>query len=659
MGRERRNIGILAHIDAGKTTLTEQLLFLGGATRRPGAVDHGTTVSDWMVDEQERGITITSAAATFRWRNADITLVDTPGHIDFTMEVERTLRVLDGVVVVVSAPDGIQAQTETVWNQIAFHGLPAIFFINKLDLPGVDTDAVVSELQDRLGIVAVPLQTVSQTVRGYEVADLMTDSVHHWHTDGNEWVSEESAGDHESRAALLERLANAAASHDDEYALEVLQECRLSTARHLAALQCAVVKRAAFPVVYGIARRGLGVASLADAVSLLLPSAEGKALVGIDPASGPHAYVFKTEPRRQARLAYVRVYGQRLTAGLPLYPAGRTTPLEPAPCAEVFGGDFSEIATIEGGQIAALVYPREGQAPRTGDTLWLSPRHCSVEPLRPPEPVLQRVIEARDTVAHEKILSVLQELCADDPSLRYAIEATTGRVVLSGMGELHLEIAIDRIRRTLGFEIRTGNPTIIERWRLQSHAEAGARVQHPSGRGYVDVVLSVEPAESFVAQVPGVERDDYRCAFHSGLEQAVGVDGLGGRVLSGCRITVNSLTISGAEVFPTMVRDAAFRATERALEAAGTDQLEPWAYLEVLAPDAAIGRVLGDLARRRARHLGSESRGSSQAIRAEVPIADLLGYATALRSLTGGRAAFSLAPGGFRSKSGRADPAGT
>lgn len=668
---KRCNIGIFAHIDAGKTTVTENLLYLGGLVRRPGSVDAGTTVTDWMVEEQERGITIASAASTFPWRDAEITVVDTPGHVDFTVEVERALRVIDGVVLVLSAPDGVQAQTETVWAQRARAQIPAVGLINKLDAEGASIEAVLEQVQTRLEVTPVPLQVARKVDGAWRIIEVLgqSDRAEVWRFEAEGVrdieVSEDDLDelDQVVRLEALERLIDAVASHDDAYAEAVLMGQVPTDADHLRALRHAVRSRRVLPIVFGAARFGLGIARLADTIVDLLPSSTKKTLELFPVASpqthgvvtmggqldGSCVYVFKTEPRQNGlRLAFIRVFAGRIERGDSLVRTPDGVEFGQIRPGRVMGRDVEPVETFEEGQIGVLLFDTDELMPRTGDTLALSLLDHTLERVSTPTPVLEVSIEAADVDAHQRVVQALQRICTDDPSLRLGTERETGRLLLAGMGELHLEVTLDRVRREVGSGVRAGRPQIRRRYVIRSSGSGEASVQHPAGRARVVLSVEVTPHANLELLAPDLERTDWRGAIMSGLESAAGLDGTGQRPLLGGLIRVVGIDTSGSDIVPVMLRDAAEWAALRALEDAGLVAAEPWARLVVVAPDAAIGRLVGELARRRARLKGSESRGSIQMVTAEAPLADLIGFATDLRSMTAGRGQFSMTPLGYR-----------
>lgn len=668
---KRCNIGIFAHVDAGKTTVTENLLHLGGLIRRPGSVDAGTTVTDWMVEEQERGITIASAASTFPWSEAEITVVDTPGHVDFTVEVERALRVIDGVVLVLSAPDGVQAQTETVWAQRARARVPAVALVNKLDAEGIAIDTLLQQIEARLEVTPVLLQVVREVEGAWRIIEVLEPSaaVEIWRfgSDGarDVEVTEDDADelDEVLRLEALERLIDAVASHDDAYAEAVLAGETPTPSDHLRALRHAVRSRRVLPLVFGAARYGLGISRLADTIVDLLPSSTERTLELFTVESPqPHGafvtsgqldetcvYVFKTEPRPNGlRLAFIRVFSGRIERGLTLVRSPDGAAFPQIRLGRVMGRDVDPIETLEEGQIGVLVFDADAPMPRTGDTLGLARLAHTLERVNTPTPVLEVSVEAPDADAHQRLIQALQRVCMDDPSLRLGAERETGRLLLAGMGELHLEVTLDRIRRELGSEVKAGRPQIRRRFMLRGAGAGEASVQHPAGRARVALRVEVAPHTALDLQVPELERPDWRGAIMSGLESAAGLDGTGSRPLLGGAIRVAQIDTSGPDIVPVMLRDAAEWAALRAFDDAGLVGAEPWARLVVVAPDAAIGRLVGELARRRARLKGSESRGTIQVVTAEVPLTDLIGFATDLRSMTAGRGQFSMTPLGYR-----------
>jgi len=670
-----RNIGILAHIDAGKTTLTENLLHATGAIRYPGAVEHGSTATDWLLQEQERGITIASAAISCRWRDVEITIVDTPGHVDFTMEVERSLRVLDGVILVISGPDGVQAQTETVWHQALRRRIPAIATINKIDRPGFEDEQVLADIRERLGIEPVPLYVPCGGEGEIALIDVVEGGVLVWSLDG--LVRRQRAA-HSRRAMTLaesqlrddalERLADAVASFDDDFAEEVLSGAPPRPEAIRRALRSAMTAQACLPVLYGAVRFGIGVEQVADAIVELLPAPDevpppatydvvtGQALgqgEGLDP-SVPAAFVFKTEMRpRGERLVFVRVFSGHLELGQQLerFPDGGSCRV--AEIDRIMGGDTDPVDRLEAGMIGGLAWPRESPAPLTGETLAGAGLAVTFERIDPPQPVISVTVEATDPEAHERVHAYLRELAADDPSLVLSVAARTGQTMLSGMGELHLALAVERAARETGLAIRTGHPVARHRQMIITEGDGRAeRSDTFGGRGRVAVEVTVRPIHHGLGDVIRYEaarprRADWREALEAGLENGIGADGMSDFDVVGIELIVTAIEVSGSDIAPVVFRDAARDAVREALEAAGIEAAEPWVTIGAVVPETVVGRLVGDLARRGARIKGSESRGNSQIVSAEAPLARMIGFATDLRSMSGGRGLFTMEPVGY------------
>ncbi|MFT7579522.1 MAG: elongation factor G [Myxococcota bacterium] len=671
MTRQRiRNIGILAHIDAGKTTLTESLLHSTGAVRYPGSVDAGSTSTDWLVQEQERGITIGSAAITCRWRDVDITIVDTPGHVDFTLEVERSLRVLDGAVLVISGPDGVQAQTETVWHQGAQHGLPVVAFVNKLDRPGFDDEILQEDIRRRLGIEPVPLFIPILADGAIGLVDVLGGQVFVFPLDGlvrRQWsepqVREPTEDEELERLLALERIVDAVASYDDAFAEAVLRGETPDLDAFVAALRQAVLARACLPLLYGVARFGVGVAMLSDAIVALLPSPEevpppqiynvrtGEGEV-VSSDAMPTAFVFKTEPRQsRRRLAFVRVFSGSIARGDTVLRLPGEHPVTATEIVQLMGGDDEPIDVLTAGMIGAIAVEDEKTLPQTGDTLTPGAATHSYERFTAPAPVLSITIEADDLAAHEAMLTSVRQLCLDDPSLVLGVDRSSGHTSLSGMGELHLVLAIERVERETKVEIRTGSPTARLRQVIAHEAQGEGASQH--GRAAVEIVLTVRPVAQAMLEVPvsylraPPKRHEWHEALITGVAAATGTDGFGLHSVVGVEVVVDEIRVHGSDLPPVAFRNAADLATSHALSAAGIADAEPWVAVTIVVPEVAVGRIVGDLMRRRGRIRGSQSRGDGQVLTCEAPLGEMIGYATELRSMTGGRGVFSMEPMGY------------
>ncbi len=678
----QRVIGIVAHIDAGKTTVTEHLLHLGGVVRRPGSVEHGTTVTDWMQEEQERGITIASAAIDFSWRDVRVTVVDTPGHIDFTIEVERALRVLDGVVLVVSGPDAVQAQTETVWQMVSRRKIPTIVLVNKIDRPGFDRDHVLAMLAERLGVTAVPFTwPIEAHESAIEVLDFLHDRVTRW-TPGDDgtWDSETrtiGAIEDPLHADLMrgrERVTDAIANHDDAFLAEAIAGVPASPETAWRAARKATLAPAIVPVIWGAARHGVELETLADLIVALLPTyaeTDPPIVFDRDPETAPRslpadsdreggpdtvAFVFKTERRRRHRLVFVRVLRGRLESRRALIRASDRKTWPGVDLARVMGQDYETIATLEAGDVGAIVFPLDVEVPLTGDTLGHVPLAFTCEPIVPPDAVIETTIEASDPAAHEHLTRAIQALVGDDPSLCLRTDPETGAHVIGGLGELHLEVAVDQLARTLGHRPAVGRPRVRRARLTAREGRAEATRVSTDGRGDVTievVVAALERApsdrEALIQISASLARADWRAAIISGVQAAAGVDGQSIAPLLGATIDVRRIASRGGDgVPPALFRDAALHATLQALADAGTGDAEPWGRLTTLCPEVAVGRVVGDLARRHAKIRRTEVLGKTHEIQAEAPLAELIGFASDLRTMTAGRGRFSLEPLGFR-----------
>ena len=670
---ERRNIGILAHIDAGKTTLTEALLHATGTIRYPGAVEHGSTATDWRVQEQERGITIGSAAIGCRWRDVDITIVDTPGHVDFTIEVARCLRVLDGAVLVISGPDGVQAQTETVWHQAERHGLPMLAFVNKLDRDGMDLQRLDDEIRDRLGIEPLPLFLPLEG-QDIEVIDVVSDRVFGW--ERSSLVRRQRAPRYERaltsverglRAEAWERLIDTVADHDDGFAELVLDGRQPSPVRSCAAIARAMSAKGCLPLVFGAARFGVGVSLMADAVVDLLPSpARARrpsvyALspcveVTLDDASAPPAtacFVFKTEQRRRGnRLVFVRVFQGEVRQGqvLSRLPGGGT--FAPSAIVAIDGGDEHPVDCLESGAIGGLVAPDGAAYPATGETLGAPDLGFSYEPGHRPEPVISVILEASDLATHQVMQQALDAAAMDDPSLRVFVDPQTGQTALGGMGELHLALVVERLVRDQQLAVKAHAPSVRLRQTVPRPISGEASVVDRVSGGSVTVAVSLAPRNDsrvdIVYQVVAPRRVANLRALESGIHTGLGLDGSKQRHLINVTVTISRLAVIGAQHPPVVYRNAMVRAINEALQDVSLIDVQPWGKITIVTPEVAVGRVVGDLSRRGGRVRATAARGGSLVIDAEAPIAAMLGYATELRSMTGGRGVFTIAPHAYR-----------
>ena len=667
----RRNIGIVAHIDAGKTTLTEQILHATGVLRRPGSVEDGSTVSDWQRQEQERGITIGSAAVVCRWGEVELTLIDTPGHVDFSIEVARALTVLDGSVVIISGCDGIQAQTQTVWHQAAQHELPAIGFINKLDRPGYDHEALLVEIRERFGIEPLPLQ-LPLRFGGSELAllDVLNGTILTWQ------LVQKKAGVrspethpieddyHEvMRQVALEHIADAVAAYDDGFAERYLSGDVLSLDCWHHAIQRATFARRVLPLIFGVARSGAGPAQLLNAVTAFLPSPESRELPCVFEASTgapagrldqqcSAAFVFKTERRHGGqRVAHVRVFSGAIEVGDCIQVVSESNTFEVQQLVRLMGSEELEVPRLVAGTVGAIIVPPDGPRLRTGQTLTVEGgEELTFEYLSIPTPVISVSLEADDEAEDQRMRTLLEEAVHDDPSLSLLHDRDTGQTLLAGMGELHLELVMERLQKDEGLRCRIGQPRPRLRTMIDHAVDARLTRTHAGQqRGSVTIELELRPIEqSDIRPVSYQNSPPIEGASRRALEAGVMHALVHEADLVGISPRVCELRLAGGAVNPRMLWDAGHAVATAALGLTTLRPAEPWMSVTIATPEALVGRVSGDLARRRAKILGSESRGVMQLVHLEVPLSEMIHYATALRSLTGGRGTFSMRPSRFR-----------
>ncbi len=662
---KRRNIGIIAHIDAGKTTTTERILFYTGRTHQLGNVDEGTTVTDWMDQERERGITITSAAVTCYWREHEISIIDTPGHIDFTAEVQRCLRVLDGGVVVFDAVAGVEPQSETVWRQADRFGVPRICFVNKMDRVGADLTRTVRMIRDRLGAEPLPLQVpigVEQDFRG--VVDLLA-------LQAMVYTDELGASPEvipipaelkrqvdKQRGELLEALA----SHDDEILAKYLEGEEISPCELRAAIRRCTIAGKLVPVLCGSALRNKGVQPLLDAIVDYLPSPlDIPAVRGVDPRDGSTverrasveepfcALVFKIVSDAYAgQLCYLRVYSGRARVGDTVLNVRTGRKQRLARLLRMYANRREEIDEAVASDIIAAVGLREVV---TGDTISDPAHPIYLEPIHFPEPVISVAIEPRTKADQDRLSEALQKLALEDPTFSVRFDSATGQTLIAGMGELHLDVLVERMRREFNVNAHVGKPQVAYRETVTRPAEAEGRfIRQTGGRGqYGHVVLQVEPLgkgggiEFEDASSGGVVPKEFIRAVEEGVREAASTG-----VLAGYPLTDVKVRLVDGSYHPVDSSDLAFRIAasiglREAVMKGAPIILEPIMKVEVVVPEQATGDVIGSLNQRRADIVGMEPRpGGMQAIRAMVPLSEMFGYATELRSLTQGRGTFTM-----------------
>jgi elongation factor G len=653
----------MAHIDAGKTTTTERILFYTGVSRKMGEVHEGTTQMDWMEQEQERGITITAASTTCFWREHRINIIDTPGHVDFTVEVERSLRVLDGAVAVFDAVGGVEPQSETVWRQADKYHVPRLAFVNKCDRVGADPDRCVREIRERLKGNPIVIQIPNALEDEFSgVVDLIEMKLVDWEDDavGAEPVvkaipEELREAAELARATMIEAIAEA----DDEAMRLYLEESALSPALLRAALRRATIAGQAVPVLCGAAFRNKGVQPLLDAVVDFLPAPND-----IPPVVGKDLEGKRTERRATdtepfsalafkimndpfvGSLTYFRVYSGKVSAGSTVYNALKGKRERIGRLLHMHANKREDVDEVTCGNIAAAAGLR---ATATGDTLCDEKNPVVLELMEFPAPVISIAIEPKTQANQDKIGLALQKLAIEDPSFRVRTDAETGQTIISGMGELHLEIIVDRLVREFKIEAYVGRPQVAYRETITREADAeGKYIRQTGGRGqYGHVTLHVEPAEGKGilfedATVGGIVPREFVPAVERGVRES-----LARGVLGGYPVIDVAVKLTGGSYHELDSSEMAFQiagsmgATAAAREAAPV-LLEPVMEVEVLTPDEFMGEVTGNLSARRGRVSGMEARGSAQAISAEVPLASMFGYSTDVRSMTQGRATYTM-----------------
>jgi elongation factor G len=660
-----RNIGIMAHIDAGKTTTTERILFYTGISYKIGEVHEGTAVMDWMVQEQERGITITSAATTCNWRDHRINIIDTPGHVDFTIEVERSLRVLDGAVAVFCGVGGVEPQSETVWRQADRYRVPRIAFVNKMDRVGADFERVVRQMRERLAAAPVVLQLpLGKEEKFQGVIDLVRMKAIVWHDEslGAKYDEEEIPEDMKAAAASgRERLLEAVADVSEPLMEKYLNGEAISEEELRAGIRAGTLAMKIVPVVAGSAFKNKGVQNLLDAVVDYLPSPpDVPAMKGINPDKGTEverqpkdsepftalAFKIMTDPY-VGTLTFLRVYAGVMNSGSYVYNSVKGKKERIGRLLKMHANKREEIKEVYAGDIAAAVGLRDTT---TGDTLCDESHPIVLERMEFPDPVISIAIEPKTKGDQERLGVSLQKLAAEDPSFRVSTNAETNQTLISGMGELHLEIIVDRLLREFKVDANVGKPQVAYKETIRKPAEHEAKfIRQTGGRGqYGHVQLRVEPVEpgggySFVDGTKGgVIPREYIPAIEKGVKEAMESGPLAGYPVVDVKSTViygSYHDVDSSEIAFKIAGSMAFR---EAMTKASPVILEPVMSLEVVTPEDFMGDVISDISRRRGRIGGQEPRGNTQVISALAPLAEMFGYATDLRSRTQGRATFTM-----------------
>ncbi len=662
---DTRNIGILAHIDAGKTTTTERILFTTGITYKIGEVDEGTAVMDWMAQEQERGITITSAATTCYWNRHRINIIDTPGHVDFTAEVERSLRVLDGAVVLLCGVGGVEPQSETVWRQADKYRVPRIVFINKMDRVGTDPERAVAMIRSRLGAYPLPIQVPlgrEDSFRG--VVDLVERVVYDWgmNVTGMEFEKRaigeaEEADVRARRAEMIEALAEV----DDRVLEAFLEGGDLPPADLKAALRRATLAGKCVPVLYGASFRNKGVQPLLDAIVDYLPSP-----ADIAPVEGFHPKTHLPESRRPSddepfsalvfklqndpflgSLAYFRVYSGKAKAGTAFYNAGKDEEERPGKFLEMHSNKRREVKELFTGDIAAMGTMKPIS---TGDTFCAKNRPIILESIRFPEPVISIVLEPRTRVEHGKLQAALIKLSKEDPTIRVTQDPNTGQTIVYGMGELHLDILMDRLLREFGVQVNMGRPQVAYKETILKAAEGEGVHDRPlAGKPqFARVRLAVEPLGrkagfTFENRLKNaVLPAAFAGPVEDGVREALDFGQLAGFPMTDLKAVLTGAEYREDEASETAFKIAAAAAFKDAVLKAVPVLLEPLTRLEVVVPDEYLGDVVSDLNARRGSIDGMDTRAGARVIHALVPLSEMFGYATILRTLSQGRGVFTM-----------------
>ncbi len=661
-----RNIGIIAHIDAGKTTTTERILFYTGKTHRIGSVDDGTTVTDWMEQERERGITIVSAAVTAEWKGYVINVIDTPGHIDFTAEVQRSLRVLDGGVVVFDAVQGVEPQSETVWRQADRYGVPRICFVNKMDRVGASFERTIDSIRERLGATAIPVQLPIGSESEFQgVVDLFEMKAILWQDEtGAAPVETEIPADLRAAAeAAREQMVEAIAEHDDDLTLKYLEGEAITTAELKAGLRKAVVGSKAAAVYCGSSLKNKGVQPVLDAVIDYLPSP-----LDVPPVKGMHpkteeelfrgpsndeplsALVFKivSDPY-VGRLAYFRVYSGKVTSGSGVFNSTKGKRERVGRMVRMYADRREDVEEVQAGDIAAVLGFKDST---TGDTLCDESHPIVLESISFPDPVISIAVEPKTAADQDKMAEALRRLAEEDPTFQVRSDHETGQTVIAGMGELHLEILVDRMQREFKVQANVGKPRVSYRETITRAVEKAEHrySKQTGGRGqFGHVVFAMEPNEpgkgiEFENNiVGGVIPKEFINAIEKGMREATDAGIVGGYPVVDVKVSLYDGSYHEVDSNEMAFKMAASMAFKEGMHIGKAVLLEPMMKVEVVVPEEYLGDVVGQLSARRGEVQGMEMRaGNAQAVRAMVPLAEMFGYATELRSATKGRGVFTM-----------------
>ncbi|HEM3681519.1 TPA: elongation factor G [Streptococcus suis] len=659
-----RNIGIMAHVDAGKTTTTERILYYTGKIHKIGETHEGASQMDWMEQEQERGITITSAATTAQWNNHRVNIIDTPGHVDFTIEVQRSLRVLDGAVTVLDSQSGVEPQTETVWRQATEYGVPRIVFANKMDKIGADFLYSVSTLHDRLQANAHPIQLPigsEDEFRG--IIDLIKMKAEIYTNDlGTDILEEDIPAEYlEQAEEYRERLVEAVAETDEELTMKYLEGEEITNEELKAAIRKATINVEFFPVLCGSAFKNKGVQLMLDAVIDYLPSPlDIPAIKGVNPDTDAEeerhasdeepfaalAFKIMTDPF-VGRLTFFRVYSGVLNSGSYVLNTSKGKRERIGRILQMHANSRQEIETVYAGDIAAAVGLKDTT---TGDSLTDEKAKIILESIHVPEPVIQLMVEPKSKADQDKMGIALSKLAEEDPTFRVETNVETGETVISGMGELHLDVLVDRMRREFKVEANVGAPQVSYRETFRASTQArGFFKRQSGGKGqFGDVWIEFTPNEEGKgfefenAIVGGVVPREFIPAVEKGLVESMANGVLAGYPIVDVKAKLYDGSYHDVDSSETAFKVAASLALKEAAKSAQPTILEPMMLVTITAPEDNLGDVMGHVTARRGRVDGMEARGNTQIVRAYVPLAEMFGYATVLRSATQGRGTFMM-----------------
>ena len=661
-----RNIGFIAHIDAGKTTVTERVLFASGMTHKIGNVDDGNTVTDWMDQEKERGITIVSAAVTTHWRDHQINVIDTPGHVDFTAEVERSLRVLDGAVVVFESVSGVQPQSETVWRQADKYGVPRICLINKMDRMGANFYRAVDMIKDRFKVVAVPIQLPIGSESEFSgIIDLIDQRVIRFSREtgsGVEEILDEVPEEFqqqltEYREAMLENIAE----FDEEIMMKYLDGEELTPDEIRKCIRIGTIDNKIVPVICGSAMFNWGMLLVSDAIVDFLPSPKDiPAISGVAPRSEDEVVVAHNEDDPfcgiafkvvsypyTGRLVYFRVYSGKVTGGTSLLNVTKGRKERMGRIVRMVANKREEVEELKAGDIGASVGLKDTF---TGDTLTLENRPLLLETIKFPEPVISVAIEPKSKAEQEKLTDGLIKLAEEDPTFQTKYDEETAQTIVSGMGELHIEVLVERLKREFSVDANLGKPRVSYREAIKKKATAEGRfVRQSGGRGqYGHVVLEIEPlpeGEGFEFDnkiVGGKIPREYIPSVQAGVKEALTNGTLGGYPVVDIKVTLFDGSFHDVDSSEMAFKMAGSMGVKAAISKANPQLLEPIMGIEVTTPEEHMGDVLSDLNSRRAQIQNMEAQNDAQVLKAHVPLGQMFGYATDLRSATQGRASYSM-----------------